>query len=137
MAEGGVRTLVVEVGSPLRGFLLERLSEHHLYFLPALRGHFSEPLCISRRSQARAADQSRFTVLGDLPITTAVSSMESPAKNRSSTRRLACGSRLASLFKAASSSTTSRSAFCGKAISGMRLSRGPPAPRLAAPRLRA
>ena len=41
----------------------------------------------SRASQARASAQCRFTVAGETPIASAVSSIESPPKNRSSTMR--------------------------------------------------
>lgn len=41
--------------------------------------------CNSRKSQARAALQSRFTVAGDVPIAVAISSISKPPKNFIST----------------------------------------------------
>src|SRR2546423_720321 len=45
-------------------------------------------LWISRWSHAWAMDQSRFTVAGEIPSATAVSSIDMPPKNRHSTIRL-------------------------------------------------
>jgi len=58
---------------------------------------------ISRSNQARAVAHSRFTVVREMPITSAVSSIGRPAKKRISTIRLCCGSRRASSFRALSS----------------------------------
>src|SRR4029077_6124921 len=57
--------------------------EHFLDLLPAFRGHRPASLfIISRFSQVRAVAHSRFTVAGEMSSTSAVSSMESPPKNR-------------------------------------------------------
>src|SRR5262249_28674287 len=53
---------------------------------------FSPPRSIARMSQARAVAQSRLTVVLETPRTSVISSMERPAKNRSSTIRLCWGS---------------------------------------------
>src|SRR6516225_1755880 len=64
--------------------------------LPALRGHGCQALLISRCSQIRADVQCRFTVAGDTPKTSAVSSIDNPPKKRNSTIWLCWVSRRAS-----------------------------------------
>src|SRR5207245_10932013 len=68
---------------------------------------------MSRYSHALAAAQSRFTVEGEIPNTSAVSSMERPPKKRSSTTRLCCSSFAARLRSASSSLTRSMSSRTG------------------------
>src|SRR5579883_520697 len=112
--------------------------EDGLDLSPLFGIHALSPLLlISRCSQARAVAHSRFTVAGEIPSTSAVSSMERPPKNRSSTTRLCCESSAASWLRASSSATTSISRSRGSAMSGVSSRRGAPAPRLAALRFRA
>src|SRR5262249_30563405 len=63
-----------------------------------------------RNSHARATAQSRFTVAGLTPNDSAVSSIETPAKKRSSTIRDCCGSTCSRSTRASSNATRSR--FC-------------------------
>src|SRR6266403_4709158 len=84
-----------------------------LHSLPTFRVHAGASPVMARYNHARAVTQSRFTVAGEIPNTSAVSSMVSPAKKRSSTMRLCCASSLANPVRALSSSTTSTSACCG------------------------
>src|SRR5262249_35166531 len=75
--------------------------------LPALGIHAGASPLIARYSHARAIVQSRFTVAGEIPRTSEVSSIVRPPKNRNSTILLCCWSISASPVKALSSSTTS------------------------------
>jgi hypothetical protein len=103
----------------------------------AFRVHTRVSPVMARNSHARAVIQSRFTVAGEIPSTSEVSSMVRPAKKRSSTIRPCCASRFESSLKAASSATTSTSLCCGRAMASSRVSVIAPPPRLAAPRPRA
>src|SRR5437879_4411533 len=137
---GFVGANFIEVLVTLLWSSFQSASEHYLHLPPSLRRHACVSrflLFISRCSHARAVAHSRLTVAGETPSTTEVSSIERPPKNRSSTSLLCCGSRSARRFRASSSATRSTSLACGNASSGSRLSRGAPAPRLAAPRFRA
>ena len=58
---------------------------------PALGAHACEVPSSSRASHARATAQCRFTVAGEMSIASAVSSIVSPPKKRSSTRRACSG----------------------------------------------
>src|SRR5581483_2332591 len=80
------------------------------YLLPTLGVHGEVVRSSSRYSHTRAVFQSRLTVEGEMPSTSEVSSMESPAKKRSSTTRLCCGSSRARLCNASSRAITSTSA---------------------------
>src|SRR5712664_3923123 len=132
------RASLVEICTAVSGLSFKRPGEYFLHPLPDFRRHLRASFCfISRWSQARAVAHSRFTEAGEMPRTTAVSSMESPPKKRSSINRLCCGSRVSSLVKASSSATRFTSRLCGRAICGSRANRGTPAPRLAAKRPRA
>src|SRR6266581_1114092 len=108
-----------------------------LHSLPTFRVHAGASPVMARYSHARAVTQSRFPVAGEIPSTTEVSSMVSPAKKRSSTIRLCCASNSASPVKALSNSTTSTSSCCGSAMASSRASRKAPPPRLAVLRPRA
>lgn len=110
--------------------------------LPRHVGQVVVPPRISRNSHALARRHSRLTAVGPLPIAAAVSSMESPRKNRSSTIR-ACSaswtSSRSSTWSRASTSDTAGSPAGGKAASsrscrGTRIARPP---RLTARRDRA
>src|ERR1041384_3715359 len=57
--------------------------------------------------------QSRFTVAGEMPSTSAVSSIVNPPKKRSSIIRLCCGSIAAKVMSASSNATSSKSRSCG------------------------
>jgi hypothetical protein len=81
--------------------------KHRFHVLPAGWSH--ESRLSSRYSQARAAAHSRFTVAGETSSTAAVSSMERPPKKRNSMTRLCCGSSVASVPRASSRATRSRS----------------------------
>src|SRR5689334_16231726 len=81
--------------------------EDSSYDLPAFRSHAILFPLISRCSQTRAVAQCRFTVAADKPNTSAVSSIESPPKKRSSTMRLCCGSKRASSRRASSRASRS------------------------------
>ena len=128
----------VWLGADLRdisGFFLRRplegVAQHFLDFPPAFRRHLvASLLFISRCSQARAMAQSRFKVAGEMPSTIDASSMESPPKNRNSTRRPCGGSKAASWFNASSSAIKSTSRFCDRAIWASSVRRGAPAPPL-------
>src|SRR5580700_2718055 len=98
---------LVKIGRPLSGRPFQRVREHFLDFLPAFRCQGPSYLFNSRRNQARAVTHSRFTVAGEIPKTTAASSMESPPKNLSSMSRACCASKAASLARASSSATRS------------------------------
>src|SRR2546429_158479 len=75
-----------------------------LFCLPVLaRCHGQILVDMCRNSHAFAAAQSRFTVEGETPNASAVSSMERPAKKRISTTRLCCSSFLERLRRASSS----------------------------------
>src|SRR6266849_2497851 len=108
-----------------------------LHLLPSFRVHAGASPVMARYNQARAVTQSRFTVAGEIPRTSEVSSMVSPAKKRSSTIRLCCASSSASPVKALSNSTTSTLSCCGRATASSRASRKAPPPRLAVLRPRA
>src|SRR5437879_4814884 len=137
-SHGLLHANLIHVLVPLVRRSFQGACEHRLHPLPLLGSHaFVSLFFISRCSQARAVAHSRFTVAGETPSTTEVSSMESPPKNRSSTTRLCCRSKTASWFKASSRATRFTSRAFGRATSGSRVSRGAPAPRLAAARFRA
>ena len=78
IGEGGARQQPLAAG----GVELERLIEQRADAAPVDR-----QLCSSRASQARASAQCRLTVAGEMSIASAVSSIESPPKKRSSTMR--------------------------------------------------
>src|ERR1051325_9900229 len=65
-----------------------------------------------RRSQARAIFQSRSTVACPILITSAISSIERPPKNFSSTIRLCCGSICANSSNASFNASKSTSGCC-------------------------
>src|SRR3954452_4431569 len=85
------------------------LIQQLLHSLPALGIHAGARPAIDRYSQARAVTHSRFTVAGEIPSTSEVSSMVRPPKKRSSTMRLCCSSNPASSQSARSSSSRSKS----------------------------
>src|SRR5688500_12591445 len=87
---------------------LQRSFENIFNLLPTFVVHLYYPP-ISRRSQARATLQSRFTVFGETLSTAAVSSTLKPLKKRSSTTRACCGSIFANLCNASSIAIRSRS----------------------------
>jgi len=122
----------LEKNRALRRLTLQRLGQYGAHLPPALGSHSSGPRSNSRLSQSRATRHWRLTVAGDTSSTSAVSSMLSPAKYRSSTRRLCSGSSAASRASASSSASTS--------TSGSRSATAPAAPqrqlRGAAPALR-
>ena len=64
----------------LDGLELDGRVEQLPQSLPALGSQPAPPCCSSPISHALAAAQSRLTVLGDTPSTSAVSSIESPPK---------------------------------------------------------
>ncbi len=105
---------LVEVGAALDRVETQGVIEHFLYLLPLFPFHAGALREISRWSQIRAVVHSRETVAGDMPSTSEVSSIERPAKKRSSTMRLCCSSSFARSCKASSSTTTSRSACLGR-----------------------
>src|SRR4051794_39949177 len=102
-----IRACFVEIARTKLRLQVKDCVEHVLDLRPALGSHAGSPL-ISRYSHTRAVAQSRFTVAEEIPRTAEVSSIERPAKKRSSTMRLCCSSKRARLVKAASSATTSR-----------------------------
>src|SRR5215469_8747541 len=106
-----LRTQHAEQSASFVGLFFEDGVKNGLYMLPAIRRHQAAPRVSSRLSHARATVQSRLIVAGDTPITSAVSSRLSPAKNRSSTMRLWRGSISASVASASSSAARSRSLF--------------------------
>src|SRR5581483_4073090 len=126
---------LLEEGVALTGLQLQSLVEQVTNLLMAFRCHVPALWLISRYSQSLAVSQWRFTVAVEIPMASAVSSMESPAKNRSSTIRLCCGSSLASSLSASSSATTSKSRVFPPR-SSVRDKRTPPS-RFAALRARA
>ena len=71
------------------------------------RGHAVDPGSSSRASHARASVQRRFTVAGETSSASAVASMLSPPKNRSSTSSARSGCDIASRVSAASMVSTS------------------------------
>src|ERR1022692_794667 len=99
---------LMHVGGPLGDRQVAGLREDLLHALPAGRlriGAVHAPWLPSMapRSQARATDQSRFTVFSEMPRFSAVSSTDSPAKKRSSTICACRASILARRWSAASS----------------------------------
>src|SRR5262249_59267903 len=81
--------------------------------LPLFRFQVAALRLSSRNSQARAVVQSRFTVDGEMPRTSAVSSTVSPPKTFNSTTRLCCSSIWARLLSASSRSPTPTSRTWG------------------------
>src|SRR5215469_14469825 len=88
LAEGWIDVAgSIQKGWALLRHQFKRLLQQIANLLPAFLRHDSALLswwC----SQRRAVDQCRFTVAGDIPNTSAVSSIDSPPKNRRSTIRL-------------------------------------------------
>jgi len=70
---------VAESGALIRRRLQNR-PEHRLHFAPTRRRHWTGPASICCISHSRAVLHSRFTVAGDTPSTSAVSSTVSPPK---------------------------------------------------------
>src|SRR5262249_37783548 len=98
--------------TPLGG-LIECAAKESLEALPLFgrHRHASAPssgaVSTARFSQARAMAHCRFTVAGDIPTTSAVSSTVRPPKYRSSTMRACSGSNVASRVSASSSASMS------------------------------
>jgi len=94
--EGGIDGEdLVEIAAGWDRVETESVVEHFLHVLSLFRLHAGALREISRCSQMRAVVHSRETVAGEMPRTSEVSSMESPAKKRNSTMRLCCSSSLA------------------------------------------
>src|SRR5579862_1832825 len=108
---GGTRNFQVNLALTARQS--DGLVQNFADLLPALGIHVAVLRAISRNNQARAVIQSRFTVEAEIPRTSAVSSIDSPPKNFSSTTWLCCESMLARRFKASSKATMSTSIGCG------------------------
>src|SRR5438093_11831294 len=83
-SQPGVVGVVPEVSRALFGGQLEGGREQCLYARPAVNRH---EFPSSRLSHAREKSQSRFTVATEMPRAWAVSSSDSPAKQRHSTTR--------------------------------------------------
>ena len=81
---------------------LERGCDGIVDLLPTLLDvHAHSPPAFSRRaSHARATFHSRFTVAVEMPSTSDVSSMDRPPKNRSSTTRAFCSSKVSNSLSA-------------------------------------
>src|SRR5215469_1063520 len=108
LAEGWIGVAgSIQKGGALLGRQFERLLQQIANLLPAFLRHVSA-LLIWWCSQRRAVDQDRLTVAGDIPKTSAVSSIDSPPKNRSSTIRLCCALSRAKPFRASSRAINSR-----------------------------
>src|SRR5687767_7597382 len=132
-AEGRVRpTGGFQKISARSAVAFETLGHNFLHALPAFDGHREGSLDNSRNSHAFALTQSRFTVAGETPTTSAVSSIDRPPKNRSSTILACCGSTLASVFMASSSASISISRRSGTPIASSSESLGAPDPRFSA-----
>src|SRR5439155_5121709 len=92
--------------------LIERAVEERLEALPLIPRHgspsspSSDAQSIARLSHARAIAHCRFTVAGDVPTASAVSSTVRPPKYRSSTMRACSASSAASRVRACSSAST-------------------------------
>ena len=80
-----------EVRLPLGAVARERSLEHALHARPVIE--LRHRLLSSLYSHSFAVAQSRFTVAGEMPSASAVSSTDSPAKNLSSTTRPAADRR--------------------------------------------
>src|ERR1700686_2424175 len=128
---------MVEVRCALHRVDKDDLVEQLLHLLPAFGVHAGASPVMARNNQARAVTQSRFTVAGEMPSTSEVSSMVRPAKKRSSTIRPCCASKPESSPNALSSATTSTSVCCGRATASSRVRVSALPPRLAALRPRA
>src|SRR5262249_17161203 len=83
-------TRLREVRLSVCAFVRERAFEHQFYSGPIIRRRHL--VLSSLYNHSLAVAQSRFTVAGEIPSASAVSSTDSPAKNLSSTTRLCCGS---------------------------------------------
>src|SRR6266851_3487716 len=101
------RTSLLQKRRPLLGSQFQRSVQDLLHLLPALWCHTEIALLISWCSHTLAVAHSLFTVLGEIPSTVAVSSVERPPKKRSSTMRLCLASSFANPFNASSSATRS------------------------------
>src|SRR5215472_9725582 len=130
LAEGWIlRAHFIEILGPLVRLQLQRHREQSLHLLPTLRSHRALVLAVSWRNHARAVAHSRLTVAGEIAKTRAASSIESPAKKRSST---ICDCRRSSAASAVSASSRAiRSTLCcrGRATASSRSSVSCPPPR--------
>ena len=116
----------------LRRIELESCFEHTLDLAPFFGSHCVSFALISRRSQVRAVAHSRLMVVREIPITSAVSSIDKPPKKRISTILHCCGSRRSSSLRALSRAIKSTFwAFFSLAMASCSSSFSPP-PRFAA-----
>src|SRR5688572_31455760 len=90
---------VIQECRALPGSAVEREVKHLLDPPPSIGVHDAAGPS-SAYSHAFASVHSRLTVAGEMPSTSAASSIVNPPKNRSSTTRLCCGSTTASLVRA-------------------------------------
>src|SRR5215470_15205554 len=93
-----------------------RFADQLLDSLPSFRIHAGVSPVMARNSHARAIIHSRFTVAGEMPRTSDVSSMVRPLKERSSTMRLCWSSCSESSVSARSSAIMSRFTRLGTEI---------------------
>src|SRR5581483_11253180 len=118
--------------APLAGRQRDGAVEDAFDLLPAFGRHAGGRSAISRCSHARAVVHSRDTVAAEMPRTSAVSSIDSPVKYRSSTMRLWRSSRRASSLSASSRRSRSTSERLGTPSASSSASVNAPPPRLAA-----